>query len=203
MEISQTELGLLSSYSASELVGGLILGNAARRTKDADMRYKLTLHCAEETRHGALWAEVIHALGAKPLEFHDQNRTHYFTKAGEIKTDLELLAFLQCFERLVPFHFRMHSLRKNIHPKVKETIEIMIKEEVGHLSWTKKKLDQLKEAGQGKEVDDLMGKYTDLTISVFEEEIGHMQKSGDDELIEFATVILEHWPQAKHDLYGR
>ena len=203
MEISETELALLSSYAASEMVGGLILGHAARRTEDPDMRYKLILHCAEETSHGSLWALTIKALGGLPLVAHDEGKKHYFTKAGEITSDIELLVFLQCFERLVPWHFSMHALRKNCHPKVKETIDTMIKDEIGHLSWTKKKLDKLKEDGRGEEVDALMKKYIDLTIEVFEDEVARMRNSGNEELKEFAAIIDEHWPQAKHDLYDR
>jgi hypothetical protein len=203
MEISETELALLSSYALSEMVGGLILGQYARKTQDPDMRFKLMLHCAEETKHGSLWALTIKALGGYPLAAHDEGKKHYFSRAGEIKSDIEMLTFLQSFERLVPWHFSMHALRKNCHPKVKETIDTMIKDEVGHLSWTKKKLDKLTEDGRGEEVDALMKKYTDLTIEVFEDEVSRMRNSKNPELEEFAAIIDAHWPQAKHDLYGR
>lgn len=193
MQISETELQLLSNYAASELAGALILGNWARKTKDASLRTKLTWHCAEEARHAALLTDTITSLGLLPLEVHDQEKGHYYAQTGEMKDEVELLAFLNSFERLVPFHYTVHIGRPDIHPKVQETLRTMIKDEAGHISWTRDRLNDYKKEGKSQEVDAALSKFEMIIKKVYHQEISQMLKAG-GELKEFAELILKKLP---------
>jgi rubrerythrin len=192
-QISKTELQLLSNYAASELAGALILGNWARKTKDASLRAKLTWHCAEEARHAALLTETITSLGLLPLEVHDQAKGHYYAQTGEMKNEIELLAFLNSFERLVPFHYTVHMMRPGIHEKVKQTLTTMIKDEVAHISWTRDRLNEYTKEGKAHEVEAALAKFEALIKKVYTDEISQMQKGG-LELKEFAELILKKLP---------
>ena len=59
MFVDNAELSLLNFYRASELHGGLILGQMVRRTRDAELIMQLTKHSAEEVMHALLWTETI------------------------------------------------------------------------------------------------------------------------------------------------
>ncbi len=59
------ELDLLNFYRASELHGGLILGQIARRVRDPQLVLALTRHAAEEVVHAQCWTETMIALGGE------------------------------------------------------------------------------------------------------------------------------------------
>ena len=65
MQITQREGALLNFYRVSELHGGLILGQLARRVRDSDLIVNLTRHSAEEVGHALLWSETIVAVGGR------------------------------------------------------------------------------------------------------------------------------------------
>ena len=66
MTTSNSEIALLNFYRASELHGGLILGQMVRRTRDPELILNLTRHSAEEVMHAQLWTETIVAVGGRP-----------------------------------------------------------------------------------------------------------------------------------------
>jgi len=195
MEISETELRIISSYSASELAGALIVGKAARLTKDPELRARLTLQCAEESRHAALWIETILAVGGQPAEVHDTSRSHYYARAGEFKSEIELLAFIESFEKIVPFHLSKHLARPGIHPKVQETLLAIISDESGHLSWVSRKLDAMHKGESAHEVESARKKFSQITREVYENEVSRMRQAG-GELAEFAEILMKVFEQA-------
>ena len=79
MEMSKAEIFAINRYAASELAGGLILGKFARKVLDPYLRLKLAWHCAEETRHGAIWYNLIDDLKIPSLEIHDTKKEDYFS----------------------------------------------------------------------------------------------------------------------------
>ena len=62
MFVDSAEFSLLNFYRASELHGGLILGQMVRRTRDPELILQLTRHSAEEVMHALLWTETIVAV---------------------------------------------------------------------------------------------------------------------------------------------
>ena len=133
MTITNSEISLLNFYRASELHGGLILGQMVRRTRDPDLILNLTKHSAEEVMHAQLWTETIIAVGGKPAPVRDTYQTRYVEAVGTPLTMLEVLALTQVFERRVYRHFMLHLRVPGLHPIVAQTLQLMIEEERGHL----------------------------------------------------------------------
>ena len=158
MTIIDSEIALLNFYRASELHGGLILGQMVRRTRDPRLILSLTRHSAEEVRHAQLWTETIMAIGGKPELVRNTYQTRYAEAVGTPLTMLEVLALTQIFERRVYRHFMLHVRVPGIHPAVATTLRRMIEEERGHLSWVKAWLDE-QARERGEEVRNVLRRY--------------------------------------------
>src|SRR4026209_717613 len=111
MTAPPSDIALLNFYRASELRGGLILGQMVRRTRDPELILNLTRHSAEEVMHAQLWTETINAVGGRPAPVRAAEQSRYAEEVGSPLTMLEILALTQVFERRVYRHFTDH-LRK-------------------------------------------------------------------------------------------
>ena len=168
MQISENDLWILSYYRESELAGSLVMGRLARETDDDDLRVHLTEHCAEEAHHAWLWTETILKVGGTPKRVAETYQTRYYAEIGTPASLLEILALTQVFERRVIRHFRAHMKWPNTHPVVLETLQRMIDDEVGHISWVKDRLDRYAvEKGQAI-VAETMGRFTEVDERVYE-----------------------------------
>jgi demethoxyubiquinone hydroxylase (CLK1/Coq7/Cat5 family) len=152
------EIALLNFYRASELHGGLILGQMVRRTRDPDLILNLTRHSAEEVMHAQLWTETIIAVGGRPAPVRETYQTRYAEEVGTPLTMLEILALTQVFERRVYRHFTDHLRRPDLHPAIATTLRRMLDEERGHLTWVKHWLDK-QAATRPTEVREVMRRY--------------------------------------------
>ena len=166
-EIGDRELGFLNFYRASELHGGLILGQVARRTRDASLAGDLLRHSAEEIEHARLWNDTIRAVGGRVAPVRDTYQTRYARALGAPVGVLQVLALTQVFERRVYRHFVEHLRRPGTHPAVRATLRRMIEEEKGHLTWVKRWLDQ-QALTRGDEVRDVMRRYAELDARVYD-----------------------------------
>jgi len=137
-----SEISLLNFYRASELHGGLILGQMVRRTRDPDLILRLTRHSAEEVMHALLWTETIVAVGGKPAPVRDTYQNRYVSIVGTPISLVEVLALTQVFERRVYRHFTLHLRRPDVHPAIAVTLRRMLDEERGHLAWVRHWLDE-------------------------------------------------------------
>lgn len=155
-QISNEELFILSFYRASELAGGLLLGKIAFHTDIDELRSPLTRHAAEEMEHGWLWTKAIRELGLTPLKVTHTYQTEYGREFGMPVQMIEILGLTEVLEKRVLSHFNLHLQKKNLHPVVKTTLQKMIDDEAGHLSWIKAKLDAHAADGHAQEVDELM-----------------------------------------------
>jgi demethoxyubiquinone hydroxylase (CLK1/Coq7/Cat5 family) len=158
MTAPKSEIALLNFYRASELHGGLILGQMVRRTRDADLILSLTQHSAEELMHAQLWTETIIAVGGRPAPVRETYQTRYAEEVGTPLTMLEILALTQVFERRVYRHFTDHLRRPDLHPAIATTLRRMLDEERGHLTWVKHWLDR-QAATRPTEVREVMRRY--------------------------------------------
>jgi hypothetical protein len=133
--VSDTELSLLNFYRASELHGGLILGQMARRARDSDLMAKLTRHSAEGMMHALWWTETITRLGglASPIARTYQNRSA--DKAGTPISFLEVMAMSSAFEHRIYRYFTLHLRQASVHPVVAGTLRRMLVDERWHLTW--------------------------------------------------------------------
>jgi bacterioferritin (cytochrome b1) len=155
---AQSEIALLNFYRASELHGGLILGQMVRRTRDPALILNLTRHSAEEIMHAQLWTEAIIAIGGRPAPVRETYQTRYAEEVGTPLTMLEILALTQVFERRVYRHFTEHLRQADLHPVIAATLRRMLDEERGHLTWVKHWLDQ-QSAARPTEVREVMRRY--------------------------------------------
>ncbi len=155
---AQSEIALLNFYRASELHGGLILGQMVRRTRDPELILNLTRHSAEEMMHARLWTEAIVAIGGRPAPVRETYQTRYAEEVGTPLTMLEILALTQVFERRVYRHFTEHLRQADLHPVIAATLRRMLDEERGHLTWVKHWLDN-QCAIRPTEVREVMRRY--------------------------------------------
>ena len=173
MEITTRELGFLNFYRASELHGGLILGQVARRARDSALVLDLTRHSAEEVMHAQLWTETILAVGGRVRPVRETYQARYARLVGTPTALLDVLALTQVFERRVYRHFTEHLRRADTHPRVRATLERMLEEEKGHLHWVKGWLD-----GQarvlGGAVGATMRRYAEADAVVYAEMVGEL-----------------------------
>lgn len=154
----QSEVALLNFYRASELHGGLILGQMVRRARDPELILNLTRHSAEEVMHAQLWTETIIAIGGRPAPVRETYQSRYAEEVGTPLTMLEILALTQVFERRVYRHFTDHLRRPDLHPAIAATLRRMLDEERGHLTWVKQWLDK-QSATRPVEVREVMRRY--------------------------------------------
>jgi bacterioferritin (cytochrome b1) len=166
MTASNNEVALLNFYRASELHGGLILGQMVRRTRDPELILNLTRHSAEEVMHAQLWTETIIAVGGRPAPVRESYQMRYAEEVGTPISMLEILALTQVFERRVYRHFTLHLRRPDVDPLVAATLRRMLDEERGHLSWVKKWLDK-QTLSRASEVREVMRRYAEVDERVY------------------------------------
>lgn len=166
MEITRQELDALNFYRASELHGGLILGALVRRAREPQLILDLTRHAAEEVVHARLWTETILAVGGRPAPVRDTYQARYAAVVGTPLTLLDVLALTQVFERRVYRHFTEHLKRPGTHPAVAATLQRMLEEEKGHLTWVKRWLD-VQAATRPEAVRDTMRRYAAADAVVY------------------------------------
>ena len=163
---AQSEIALLNFYRASELHGGLILGQMVRRTRDPELILNLTRHSAEEMMHAQLWTEAIIAIGGRPAPVRETYQTRYAEEVGTPLTMLEILALTQVFERRVYRHFTEHLRQADLHPVIAATLRRMLDEERGHLAWVKHWLDK-QSVTRPAEVREVMRRYADADELIY------------------------------------
>ncbi len=167
MPPDNAEISLLNFYRASELHGGLILGQMVRRAREPELILQLTRHSAEEVSHALLWTETIIALGGRPAPVRDTYQNRYVEAVGTPISLLEVLALTQVFERRVYRHFTLHLRNPHLHPAVATTLRRMLEEERGHLSWVKHWLDQQAQQ-HGTLVRDVIRRYAAADQGIYE-----------------------------------
>lgn len=166
LEITQPELALLNFYRASELHGGLLLGQMARRETEPKLIRNLTAHSAEELVHAQLWTQTIHALGGAPWPVRDTYQARYAAAVGIPRTTLDLLSLTHVFEKRVHRHFTAHLARPGTHPLVRRTLRRLVADERDHLLWVRRWLTA-QASGQGSLVRDTLQRYAEADEVIY------------------------------------
>jgi hypothetical protein len=173
--VSPEEHRLISEYSKSELVGGLILGEFARHTRDDDLRTKLTKHAAEELIHAVYWVDALAKMDLPLLEVHDEEKRQYYAKTGFPKTEIELIAMLEALETVAPQHLLAYSKLPGTHPAILEAIEKINAEEAQHNEWGPAWLDQHPDQAAVKTARD---KFSALMAEAYDQELRRLDAAG-------------------------
>jgi hypothetical protein len=166
--VSETELSLLNFYRASELHGGLILGQTARRTDDADLIAKLTRHSAEGMMHALWWTETIARLGGRTISVADTYQNRSVAKAGTPISFFEVMAMTAAFEHRVYRSFTLHLRQASVHPVVAGTLRRMLVDERWHLAWIREWLRDQTMSDGGK-VSAALSRYSNADQLICEE----------------------------------
>ena len=161
--VPERELAWLNFYRASELQGGLVLGTLAQRVRDGALASALLRHSAEEIEHARLWTETLLAVGGAVRPAPRTYQEGYARELGPPRTILEVLALTQVFERRVWRHFTRHLRRSGTHPLVRSTLQRMLDEERGHLSWVRRWLDARPDS------EALLARYSAVDERVYQE----------------------------------
>ena len=189
--VSQAEIFIINRYAASELAGGLIIGNMARKVSDPFLRTKLTWHCAEETRHALIWYKLIEELNIPSIEIHDSNKEDYFSYIkNKVDHIIDFLACVHVYELRVPFHFGVH-LKWTNNPRIQVVLKQLIKEEDSHLSWIRDYLNKELKNGN-KMVSISLKKFLDIERYTYYKDLEKLEKLGND-----AKEFVKH---IRHDL---
>ncbi len=167
MMITRDDLVVLSYYRASELAGALLFGRLALHTTLDDIRIPLTHHYCEEAHHAWLWTDTIRKLGHTPVRVTHTYQTEYSKEYGIPQSTLEIFCLTQILERRTMRHFQRHLTLRHVHPLVRETLQRMVDDEVGHLGWIKGELDRFAAGQGGDEVDALMIKLAAIDERVY------------------------------------
>lgn len=145
------ELDLLNFYRASELHGGLILAQVARRVREPALVLALTRHAAEEVVHAQCWTETMMTLGGMPRPLRDTYQARYARALRAPMSLFHVLALTHVFERRVFRHFTLHLRRPGTHPAICATLRRLLDEERDHLAWGKTWLEN-QEKSRGREL---------------------------------------------------
>ncbi|HUQ19679.1 MAG TPA: hypothetical protein VM099_08700 [Gemmatimonadaceae bacterium] len=136
MAIDKRENEILNLYRASELHGGLILGQIVRRTSDIRLIVSLTRHSAEQLLNARVWTEtIIRANGTLvPVETLYDRRV---SLGGAPVTIIDTLAVVQVVEKETCDHLLAQLAAGNVHPIFDDTMKRMIDVERRHIDWVK------------------------------------------------------------------
>jgi acyl carrier protein len=115
-----------------------------------------------------LWTETILKVGGTPKRVAETYQTRYYAEIGTPTSLLEILALTQVFERRVIRHFRAHMKWPNTHPAVLGTLQRMIEDEVGHISWVKDRLDRYAAEKGEAVVAETMRRFTEVDQRVYD-----------------------------------
>lgn len=187
---------LVSRYAASELAGALLLGKAARKTKDPYLRSKYIWHCAEEARHAWLWMELLGETGIPAQEVHDETGDQYFRSVDKAGDDVGFLAFVHVYEMRVPFHFGLHLKKKHLSEPLRKLLRQLQLEEGPHLSWVADYLEKEQRKGNPR-VAEAIALFGEIEERTYRTDIKRLQMAGGD-LKEFGDIL----EQNQH-LYGQ
>ena len=132
MPLTERELWLLNLYRNSELHGALLMGRLARSLRHPELLVNVTRHCATEARHAALLTELIAELGSAPDPAVDTIQQHYSAEGGVPKETVDLLVLSDVLERRVLLSYDEHLRRDDIHPRVRQVLTEIIREEEEH-----------------------------------------------------------------------
>ena len=135
------EVQIISGYAKGELVGALLLGEGARRTRDVFLRTHLLRHAAEEMQHAAYFADLLEASAAELLDVRDEAGEHFYARAGKPDSDVALLAMTEAFEPYVARHYQAHMMATDV-PVVRSLLEKILTEEATH-AWCTEWLDHV------------------------------------------------------------
>jgi hypothetical protein len=135
MSIDNRENAILNLYRASELHGGLILGQVVRRATDSRLIVNLTRHAAEQLVNARIWTETIIRGGGTLLAAVETLYDRRVSKGQPPVSIRDALSVVQMVERQTHAQLVAHLGRGDVHPLFDDTLKRMIDVERRHIDW--------------------------------------------------------------------
>jgi rubrerythrin len=150
--LSAEELHVLSFYRASELAGSMLLGKLALHTNHDHLRVPLTEQCLEEAKHAWMLTQTIDKLGAVPVKITQTYQSELGKIYGFPDGTIEILCLTRVLEVVALETYQKHVAMRRVTPAVKETLEAIIEDEVGHIDWIQAELEKYAAGPEGPKV---------------------------------------------------
>lgn len=166
MPPTDRELWLLNFYRNSELHGALLMGRLARSLSGTELLVNVTRHCATEARHAALLTEVIAELGGEIDPKIGTIQEHYSRDGGVPKALVDLLVLSETLENRVLSAYREHLQSTSLHPKVRDVLEEILREEEEHGTGEDAWLDRILHAHPVSQVEASRRKWAEIDRKV-------------------------------------
>jgi bacterioferritin (cytochrome b1) len=132
MLLTDREFWLLNFYRNSELHGALLMGRLARTLGGTFLLANVTRHCATEAHHAALLTELVAELGGEIEPRLETIQEHYSREGGVPMELVDLLVLSEILEHRVLVSYREHLNASGVHPRVREVLEEILREEEEH-----------------------------------------------------------------------
>ena len=150
--LSAEELHILSFYRASELAGSMLLGKLALHTNHDHLRVPLTEQCLEEAKHAWMLTQTIDKLGAVPVKITQTYQSELGKIYGFPESTVDILCLTRVLEVVALETYQKHVAMRRVTPAVKETLEAIIEDEVGHIDWIQAELEKHTTGVEGQKV---------------------------------------------------
>jgi bacterioferritin (cytochrome b1) len=130
----------------------MLLGKLALHTNHDHLRVPLTEQCLEEAKHAWMLTETIHKLGAVPLKVTQTYQSELGKIYGFPENTVDILCLTRVLEVVALETYQKHVALRGVTPAVKDTLEAIIEDEVGHIDWIQSELDGYASGPEGAKV---------------------------------------------------
>lgn len=155
--LSDNDLWVINYYRSSEIKGALFFGRVARIVR-GPLQVDVTHHFADEASHANYWTQCLDDLGYTRRQtkcYQDQ----YLEAAGLPASLMEVMAITLVFEKRVIRLYHQH-LRSAPHPRVRQTIEQIMRDERWHVKYVRDALQEMTARYGADLISETLARYT-------------------------------------------
>jgi demethoxyubiquinone hydroxylase (CLK1/Coq7/Cat5 family) len=165
--LSENDLWLLSYYRSSEINGALFFGRVARTLKGGKLQADVTHHFADEANHARYWTDCITDLDATPIKLREAYQDQYLQAIGMPANLMEVMAITQVFEKRVIGQYRQHLRVPGLNPRVRRTIEQIMRDERWHIQYVREALAEMADTYGAGHVDETVDRFSRADQEVY------------------------------------
>lgn len=169
---SDNDLWIMNYYRSGEIKGALFFGRVARIVR-GPLQADVTHHFADEAAHAHYWTQCLDDLGYPPRSDITSYQDQYLDVVGLPANLMEVMAITLVFEQRAIRLYGQH-LRSAPHPRIRQTIETIMRDERWHISYVRDALTGMNAKYGAAAVNGTVARY----------------KAADDEI--YAKALAEH-----------
>jgi hypothetical protein len=139
--LSENDQWIINYYRSSEIKGALFFGRIARIVR-GPLQADVTHHFADEASHAHYWTQCLDDLGYTPDRQTQGYQDRYLEAVGLPASLMEVMAITMVFEKRVIKLYSQH-LRSSPHPRVRQTIEQIMRDERWHVKYVREALQDM------------------------------------------------------------